>query len=166
MRFAAARTARMNPNPTHHPSVSDRGWIRAGLLSLFLLAWISGLPAWAATPLNGPLRFATDEDFAPYSFEHNGQPAGVAVEMAQQLARSIERPIDVTLQPWDQAQQALLNGEADFIGPMSVTPARRDLYDFTDTFFTFEYVFLVRKDARGIASLGDLRGRKVGVTAG
>jgi len=123
------------------------------------------LPLHAAEP-GPPLRFVSDDTYPPLSYLRGSRPMGLGVDLARALAEQIGRPIEVALLPWSDAQAAVLQGTADFLGPMSISPQRRELFDFTAPFYRFEYVFLVRKDSRGVHMLSDLSGKRVGVTAG
>lgn len=119
--------------------------LRQFRLALLLLACTIAQAATVAPPL----RFASDEAYPPLSYFYGTQPKGLGIDLAQALAEQLDRPLEVTLAPWANAQARLQQGQADFLGPMAITPQRRELYDFTAAFYRFEYVFLVRQDARG-----------------
>jgi PAS domain S-box-containing protein len=113
-----------------------------------------------------PLRFVSDESYPPISYFHGNHPKGLGVDLARAVAQQLGRELDIDLLPWAEAQARVSQGQADFLGPMAITPQRREKYDFTAPFYQFEYVFLVRRDARGLHGLTDLSGKRVGITTG
>jgi PAS domain S-box-containing protein len=129
-------------------------------LAVLLLAGPSS--ALAATTL----RFVSDEAYPPLSFYYGTNPKGLGVDLVRAVADQLGRPIDIALLPWSDAQGQLQQGKADFIGPMAITPQRRELYDFTAPFYQFEYVFLIRADGGSVKAIKDLAGKRVGITAG
>jgi PAS domain S-box-containing protein len=139
-------------------------------LNLFLLGiylcLLSGSGAFAAEGSLRPLRFVSDEAYPPISHVHFSHPEGLGVDLARAVADHLGRELDIVLLPWTEAQTRVSQGHADFLGPMTITPERREKYDFTAPFYQFEYVFLVRRDARGLHGLTDLSGKRVGITTG
>ncbi len=91
---------------------------------------------------------------------------GMDVDLAKALAAPMQREIRVELMDWNLAQEKVLKGEADGLLGMSITEERRKLYDFAISTFTREFGVLVRQGEVAIRSVGDLKGKEVGVTAG
>ena len=60
-----------------------------------------------------PIIFAGDKDFAPIESLEHGEPEGLNVELLHALARAIERDIEIRLMLWTDAQQTVINAEAD-----------------------------------------------------
>lgn len=139
-------------------------------VTLFLIevciCLISGSVVFAADGLPRPLRFVSDEAYPPISHIHVDHPEGLGVDLARAVAEQLGRSLEIDLLPWTDAQARVSQGQADFLGPMTITPQRRETYDFTAPFYQFEYVFLVRRDARGLRAIADLSGQRVGVTVG
>lgn len=132
------------------------------LCSLLILGWSRAFSA--EDP--APIRFVSDETYPPYSFLHRAHPQGFGIDLARALAEQLGRPLQIDLQPWSQAQEQVLRGGADFVGPMTISAQRQEKFDFTSPFHRFEYVFLVRRDSRGLYELKDFVGKRVGVTEG
>ncbi|WP_369959621.1 substrate-binding periplasmic protein [Pseudomonas benzenivorans] len=83
--------------------------MRLGLLPRLLTAllWLAALPAHAQAPVrdydaiveSGVLRVAVYQDFAPYSFQQNGQGRGVDVELARALAEGLDLELELIWAP-------------------------------------------------------------------
>lgn len=70
-----------------------------GLRQLLLgVSW--GL--WLSLAQAAPLQLLT-EDAPPMSFEREGRPEGLAVEVVRELARRLDEPIELQLVPWTRA---------------------------------------------------------------
>lgn len=127
------------------------------------LIYCLSLQAVASAP---PLRYVSDEAYPPLSYFYGDKPKGLGVDLARAVAERLGRPLEIALLPWPAAQAQVRQGGSDFLGPMAINPQRRELFDFTVPFYRFEFVFLVRKDSRGLHVLNDFAGKRVGVTAG
>ena len=82
-----------------------------------------------------PLRVGITPNNPPLIFRQGGQIAGVEADLARQLGKALNRPIQFIELSWDQQISALLNGETDIImSGMSITDARKVRIDFTDVY--------------------------------
>jgi two-component system, cell cycle sensor histidine kinase and response regulator CckA len=111
-----------------------------------------------------PVRFATNGDYPPISFREHAIAKGVCIDIIKALGDVTGRDMPVQLLTLDKAQQMVRLGEADALGLLAVSEARRVEYDFSDTVLVFEYSLFVRSDEEGIRGLKDLAGKTVGVT--
>src|SRR5215203_835773 len=103
---------------------------RVGGLLLLVLA-LASPPIHAQAVSQPPLRLVGDRDYAPITYLESGVPKGVDVDIARAIAHRLGRELRIDLMDWDQAQAAVLKGEADGLLSMSVTDERRRLYAFT-----------------------------------
>lgn len=60
-----------------------------------------------------PLIFAGDANFPPVEYTENGEIKGFNIEIIQELAKAMGRPIEIQLMLWKDSQQKVLNGQAD-----------------------------------------------------
>ena len=82
-----------------------------------------------------PLRVGITPNNPPLIFRQGGQIAGVEADLARQLGKALNRPIQFIELSWDQQISALLNGETDIImSGMDITDARKVRIDFTDAY--------------------------------
>jgi PAS domain S-box-containing protein len=129
----------------------------------------------ASAPLHGetprpasraaPLLFLADKDYAPLSYLERGEAIGLDVDMARSLSTVLGREVRVELLDWAEAQEQVLQGNADGLLSMSMTEERRRLYDFSRPMVTHDFGLFVRGGNTAIQSAGDLAGKQVGVTA-
>lgn len=135
-----------------------------GLLCFFLSIQILSISVQAAE--RGPLLFVGDESYPPLTYLENNEPKGIIIDVVRAIEKRLNRPIAIRLMNWQQAQDLVINGEADFLCPMSVTEERKLLYDFSVPVLDLRYSIFVRSGKMGIENMEDLRGLQVGVTAG
>jgi len=138
---------------------------RFGGLLLFILGLLP-LPTHAQAVAQPPLRLVGDRDYAPITYLDSGVAKGVDVDIARAVAQRLGREIRIDLMDWDQAQAAVLKGEADGLLSMSITDERRRLYAFTQPTRSHVFGVFVRRGELVIRDAGDLTTRRVGVTAG
>jgi L-cystine transport system substrate-binding protein len=129
----------------------------------------------AACPLAGtapsgggqrPLVMVADKDYRPLSYLDGDAPRGLDVEMGEAVAAALGRPARVELLGWEHAQEKVRAGEADLVLDMSVTEARKALFDFSAPVFEHEFAFFVRAGDVQVSGTADLAGKRVGVTQG
>ena len=109
---------------------------------------------------------AGDAHFPPIEYLEDDKPNGLNVELWQELSKVMGRKIEIKLMPWKDAQQKVLNGEADALTLLGRTEKREKLYDFSEPTLTFEFCFFVRSDDPPIEIINDLKGKIIGVTKG
>jgi polar amino acid transport system substrate-binding protein len=105
-----------------------------------------------AMPLFGPMR--------------DGVRPGYEPAVAELIAAELGRPFRWILSPWAEFVDGLnaRTGDAVLCG-QGITDARRERADFTRPYAVFDESVIVRA-GEGIASPGDLAGRRVGAIAG
>jgi ABC-type amino acid transport substrate-binding protein len=117
----------------------------------------------------GHLVAVVEDDFAPFSFEDDGQRVGFEVDMVHEFARRWLGDADaVTFEPVasDQRIATLQQGDADLIAAALTRTAEREaVIGFSQTYFKDGQRILVADDA-DVAGPCDLAGRKVAVIAG
>jgi PAS domain S-box-containing protein len=145
--------------------------IRSAALALIVAAAAPGAARTAdgASPAAGgprPLVFVGDRDYRPLSYLDGDAPRGLDVEVGEAVAAALKRPARVELLAWDRAQEKVRAGDADVLLDMSVSEARKALYDFSTPVFEHEFVLFARAGDVQVSGLADLAGKRVGVTQG
>jgi ABC-type amino acid transport substrate-binding protein len=107
-----------------------------------------------------------DQDYPPITYLEDGTPAGLDVDVAAAISKTLGREVRVVLMDWDTAQQRVLRGQADGLLSLSVSADRSALFDFTESTATHEFGIFVPRGAVAIRGIGDLAGKRVGVTRG
>lgn len=71
------------------------------------------------------------EGFSPTTYLDNGKPAGILVDLLNQLSSKTGDDYIVRLLPWKRAYEAALHGDGAIMG-LSLTPERRALFSFSE----------------------------------
>jgi polar amino acid transport system substrate-binding protein len=115
-------------------------WIRAAIaLALIALPLAGGA--------DGPaLRVGTAADYAPLSFEEQGEIRGVELEFARRLAADLGRAPQIVKLPFAGLIPALRDGRIDIImSGMSITPERARLVRFCEPYLKVGQMALIRR---------------------
>lgn len=123
---------------------------------------------------SAPLRVAMECGYAPYNWtqqdDSNGAVAiadssdyayGYDVMMAQKIADSLGRDLEIVKLDWDSLIPALQSGDVDaVIAGQSITSERLQVVDFSEPYYYASIVTLVKKDSKYASAQGinDLAG--------
>lgn len=103
------------------------------------------------------LIIAGDNNYPPYEFiDNKGNYSGFNVDIIHAI--SIELGIEIELSPmeWNEAIEALKNGEVDVLQGMTQSFEREENFDFSTPLITNSQQIFVRKDNVTIVNLEDL----------
>jgi len=122
------------------------------------------------TPAAAPLRVGITPDYPPMVFTLDGKIAGVESDLAQRVARGLQRPLRFEPMKWDRLIPSLQEDKIDIImSGMTVTEARTMLIDFADPYFRGGLLACMRADEQDLyKSLDEIRNTagNVGVIPG
>ena len=120
-----------------------------------------------ATPVKSKYVIASDSSFAPFVFQNSSnQYTGIDMDLIKAIAEDQGFDIEITNPGFDAAINAVQSGQADgMIAGMSVTDARKETFDFSDSYYTANTILGV-KESSTISSYEDLNGKTVGVKNG
>lgn len=141
--------------------MNSRKVLRTTLLALAL----GGFTAigFAATDT---IRIVTDPTFPPMEFSQGGQRTGFDIELTEALAKEMGKKIEWTDIDFKGLIPAIVSGRADAAqSAIYITDARKQVVDFTDSYYAGGLVVLTKKDGP-IKTLKDLDGKKVSVQVG
>jgi len=113
-----------------------------------------------------PIVVVGDRAYPPLEFLEDGNPHGFTVDFLKELSSVLDRDIELRLMQWNEAQEQVLNGQADALTTCSRTPAREQLFGFVQPTLRLDFAFFVRRNDTAIAQAADLAGKRVGITAG
>jgi glutamine transport system permease protein len=164
-----------------HRLATKRGRAALGAI-LTVLALFLGLgSASAAVPGNQPavapaasavegktFTIGTDTTFAPFEF-HNGSGdlVGIDMDLIRAIAKNQGFSVNIKSLGFNAALQALQSNQVDgVIAGMSITDARKQIFDFSDPYFTSGIQMAVAKNNDTIKSYADLKGKTVAVKSG
>mgnify|MGYP002128344838 FL=1 len=129
---------------------------------LFALALL-----FCGAPRAEPITVVT-EPWPPYVFLQDGQLRGVDYEVSQHILQDLGYQPDWRVMPWKRAQHDVLAGQADAILDITVNAERQNQYHFPpEPLSNSESVLFYRtSDPFPYSTLDDLRGLRIGVSAG
>ncbi|MCI5141674.1 MAG: PAS domain S-box protein, partial [Candidatus Electrothrix sp. ATG1] len=137
-------------------------WLAGWILSLTLLVPYSISSAAAERVVI----FAGDQNYPPIESLKDGEPVGLNIDLLNALAQAMDRDIEIRLMKWVDAQQMVLDGNADALTAMSYSEKRAELYDFSEPMLKFEFSFFVQRKDMTINTVKDVEGKVVAVTKG
>lgn len=109
----------------------------------------------------------TDATYAPFTFQDkDNRYVGIEQDMMKAIAE--REGFTYTMKPmsFNSAAQLVSNGQADgIIAGMSITPERRQVYDFSTPYYKTGVAWIVKKGSK-IKSLEDLKGQTVALKTG
>jgi polar amino acid transport system substrate-binding protein len=116
--------------------------------------------AWGADVVGG----------VPYVFEdpaHKGQYTGFEMDIARALAKDLGVEAKLVIRPWDTLIPELQRGTFDMaMNGIEDTPARAQIVQFSDPYYLYAQQLTVRKTTTTVASLADLKGKRVATLSG
>lgn len=136
--------------------------MKIAALALAMLVALGG-PAFAQQ-----LTVGLDGTFAPHAMPKlGGGVEGFNVDMANEVAKRLGRPVNIVAQEWAGLIPGLQAKRFDFlVAPTTVTAERSKSLLFTEGYLNTDYQFVIGKDAPAIAKLEDLKGKTISVNRG
>lgn len=115
-----------------------------------------------------PLKTAVDGTFAPHAMPKlGGGTEGFNIDLANEIAKRMKRPLDLTVTQFSGILPALQAGTLDFVAaPTTVTKERADNLLFTEGYLNTDFQFLVKKGSPRVEKLEELKGKVVTVNKG
>jgi len=110
-------------------------------------------------PKQNTLRVGITPSYPPVIFKLGDKIAGVEADLAQQLGKELNRPVEFYEFRWDNLIPALLEGEIDIImSGMSITEARKVRIAFTDHYLKSGLLIAMRsEDSKKYSSLQSIK---------
>ncbi|NRG98170.1 ABC transporter permease subunit [Streptococcus suis] len=120
-----------------------------------------------ATPVKSSYTIVADSSFAPFEYQdENGDYVGIDMELIKAIAEQQGFTITIQNPGFDAALNAVQAGQADaVIAGMSITDARKEIFDFSDAYYTSN-ILLAVKNGSDITSYENLSGKTVGAKNG
>jgi glutamine transport system permease protein len=111
---------------------------------------------------------ATDTTFAPFEFQdEQGKFVGIDMDLIREIGKDQGFTVDIKPLGFDAALQAVQANQVDgVIAGMSITDARKKVFDFSDPYFQSGVQMAVLATNNEIRSYDDLRGKRVAVKNG
>ncbi len=149
---------------------------RVVFLLIFILGWPSFCYArddsinWTPEELafmeaHPVIRLGVDPKFVPFEFlDEDGTYQGLTSDYLEIISEKTGLELQVTEGlTWTEAYEKALQGEIDMLPAVSKTPAREQNFLFSEPYYYFKRVIVVRDSTQGINSIEDLYGQTVAV---
>lgn len=119
-------------------------------------------------PLKDTYTIASDSAFAPFEFQNaDNKYVGIDVDLLTRAAELQGFNIKFNHIGFSGAIQAVDSNQADaMIAGMTITDARKEVFDFSESYFESGIQLAVRSDNATIESYEDLSGKQVGAKVG
>ncbi len=105
--------------------------------------------------------------FPPYEENINGKPAGILIQIVEQIFKKADIPFDLTFLPFKRGYEMVKEGQYDGIFNFYKIDERLPYFDFSAPIIKNPLVFFVHKDSDMVyESLHDLNQKKIGVMLG
>ncbi len=131
------------------------------ILLLFLVLLLTGCAKDENT-----LFMVTEAGFAPYEYYENNKVVGIDVDIAEEIAKRLDKKLVVKDVAFDSIINELNSGKADFaLAGMSITEERKEEVDFSIEYAISKQVIVALKDTN-IKKVSDLNNKKITVQLG
>ncbi|TDB38247.1 MAG: transporter substrate-binding domain-containing protein [Actinobacteria bacterium] len=109
--------------------------------------------------------FANSGAYKPFSFDEGGQIVGFDVDIANEIAKRLDRePVMNSPVPFDSLIQGLKAGKYDaLVASHGITDERAKVVDFSRPYYRSGAQIFVGEDTTDIGGSADLKGKKIGV---
>lgn len=120
-----------------------------------------------ATPVKKTYKIVSDSSFAPFEFQDDaGKYTGIDMNLLEAIAKQQGFNLEVSNPGFDAALNAVQSSQADgVIAGMSITDARKEIFDFSDPYYTSNVILAVKKGST-VKTYEDLKGMTVGAKNG
>lgn len=111
---------------------------------------------------------ATDTTFAPFEFQDaQGNFVGIDMDLLKAIAEDQGFQYEIQVLGFDASLQSVQSGQSDgMIAGMSITDARREIFDFSEPYFDSGVVMGIKADNEEIKGYADLAGKNVAIKKG
>lgn len=115
----------------------------AVLLSACVIA--ASAIAFTACGDGNALRVATNAAFPPFEYKQGNAFTGIDIQIAKELADSMDRKLEVVDMDFDAVVTSVSTGDCDIgMAGLTVTEDRKQVVDFTDAYYTSAQVIIYK----------------------
>ncbi len=116
---------------------------------------------------NPEIVFVSQTSYPPFEFiDDSGERQGMCIELARWISTEFGFQAAFVDMNFQDAQNAILNGNADVLTSFFYSPARDDFFDFTEPMYEIPARIFVLPENENISDITDLAGKRVAVQRG
>jgi len=142
----------------------------AAVLGAFAIVTVAGCAKKdsATQPKKTKLVIASDATWPPMEYlDENKNIVGFAPDMLKEISKATGVEIEVRNTAWDGIFAGLESGSYDAIcSSVTITEERKATMDFSEPYVNAGQVLVVPKGSVGVATIADLKGKKLGAQIG
>ncbi len=113
------------------------------------------------------LYVGTNAEFEPFEYRESGNIVGFDIELVNEIAKLINREIEIEDMAFDGLLPALQTKKIDLIiAGMTATEERKKNVNFSEPYYKSQQAMVVHNDENNIKTFDDLEGKEVGVILG
>ena len=113
------------------------------------------------------LKVGISPDYPPFEFQQNEEIKGFDIDLANEIARKLDKKLVIKSVPIYNLISSLKNGNIDIIiSGLSPTEARSKSVSFSDIYYKSKMAILYDTNKSNMKSLSDLEGKTIGVQTG
>lgn len=133
---------------------------------LAAFSFSAGAATLAQVKKDGVFRVGTEGTYPPFTFhDASGKLTGFDVDIARAIAKHLGIKVKFLEGHWDGLIAGLDANRYDaVINEVSITPARKKKYDFSEPYIASKAALIVRSDNTSIKSFADLKGKAAAQT--
>jgi ABC-type amino acid transport substrate-binding protein len=109
-----------------------------------------------------PLVFVAPDGARPYVYTDGTLTVGILADILRELGDIIDRPIEIKLMDFRKARRMVMDGEADAVMPLSLSPERQQQFDFTTPLFNLSFTVFARQNETYPADWPNMKGIRIG----
>lgn len=139
------------------------------IISIVLAAVMVGVMFTGCGKKEDKLIVGTEAGFAPYEYMKGKEVVGIDMDIAQAIADSLGKELEIKNMEFKGALLAVQNGTVDFVAAgVSVDEERKKVMDFSIDYVNSTEVIVVNKDDPAVAAVdyASLEGKIIGVQQG
>ncbi|MBC8439495.1 MAG: transporter substrate-binding domain-containing protein, partial [Deltaproteobacteria bacterium] len=108
------------------------------------------------------LKSASEPEYPPFALVRvDGSADGFSVELLKAVVKEAGLKVDISVGPWHEIKQKLLDKKIDILPLVSYSKDRDKLFDFTAPYLRMHGTIFVRKGEKAIHTEADLQGREI-----
>jgi diguanylate cyclase (GGDEF)-like protein len=136
------------------------------IVALQVACIVGRSPVYAQDFSKTPIVIHGDKNYPPYESLVDGKPVGMNVDLWQEIANVLDRPLDFRLYQWEESQKRVKHGEGKVLSFMSFNKEREELYDFSLPTFSFKYLVFTHANKVDNINVANLTGKSIAVKKG
>lgn len=119
------------------------------------------------SPSKDTLLVGTNSEYAPFSFMENNQIVGFDIDLIQEIAKVLGKPVEIQDMPFDALIPALQTGQLQIIASgITPTEKRARQVNFTKPYLKGDQLLIVSSAQAPLTTIDELTNKKVAVNEG